>query len=405
MIVDPDIPQCDFLFGIGDNGPFIFPFLPQLPVMLHVAHAQHLIEQPFREIGGVHHGRMVPAGNDLIGPLDTPHLIRIQQLTLRQTDALGAGRRGEPPVTGRELVAGCGVAAQLVRHFPQGFRVVALQVGPDLAVALDGVGDIVAVLFLELVEPLHIESVAHPASRRHGEFVRHIADGGEIPELIQQEIHPPLQPPAPAIRRLRQKLILLGHNERGNRVKGGFLVRQDHKERLLFAPQIRKGKITGMGNRINGFRGKQPQGGEGGGVKAASGAGRSHIGDGEQRPRRVRWRLLFQILQQGHFVPNGAAHLGNEPIHIRHILKLRPLLVIAHHAEDGGGDDGTLAVGPDFLALRLAHQIVGQIPGQHFRPVCVALVDGVDNRLKQIVTHTLGRVLEVQHQHLISQFF
>ena len=280
MIVDPDIPQCDFLFCISDNGPFVFPFLPQLPVMLHVAHAQHLIEQPFREIGGVHHGRMVPAGNDLIGPLDTPHLIRIQQLTLRQTDALGAGRRGEPPVTGRELVAGCGVAAQLVRHFPQGFRVVALQIGPYLAVALDGVGDIVAVLFLELVEPLHIESVAHPASRRHGEFVRHIADGGEIPELIQQEIHPPLQPPAPAIRRLRQKLILLGHNERGNRVKGGFLVRQDHKERLLFASQIRKGKITGMGNGVDGFRGKQAQGGKGRGVKAASGAGWGHIGDG-----------------------------------------------------------------------------------------------------------------------------
>ena len=160
-----------------------------------------------------------------------------------------------------------------------------------------------------------------------------------------------------------------------------------------------------MGNRINGFRGKQPQGGEGGGVKAASGAGGGHIGDGEQRPRRMRWRLLFQILQQGHFVPDGSAHLRNEPIHIGHILKLRPLLVIAHHAEDGGGDDGTLAVGPDFFALRLAHQIVGQIPGQHFRPVCVALVDSVNDRLEQIVTHTLGRVLEVQHQHLISQLF
>ena len=160
-----------------------------------------------------------------------------------------------------------------------------------------------------------------------------------------------------------------------------------------------------MGDGVNGFRGKQPQGGQGGSVKAASGAGRGHIGDGEQRPRRVRWRLLFQILQQGHFVPDGAAHLGYEPIHIRHILKLRPLLVIAHHAEDGGGDDGTLAVGPDFLALRLAHQIVCQIPGQHFRPVCVAFVDGINDRLEKVVAHTFGRVLEVQHQHFIPQLF
>ena len=116
-------------------------------------------------------------------------------------------------------------------------------------------------------------------------------------------------------------------------------------------------------------------------------------------------REFLDILQQRHLISDGTAHFRNEPIHIGHVLKFRPFLIVAHHAENGGRYDGTFTVRPNLFALRLAHQIVRQVPSQHFCPVGVALIDGVNDGLEQIVAHTLFGVLEVQHQNLITQLF
>lgn len=164
-------------------------------------------------------------------------------------------------------------------------------------------------------------------------------------------------------------------------------------------------KIAGMGDSVDGLRGEQPQGGQGRGVEAASGTGRRHIGNGQKRPRRVGWRELLDILQQRHLISDGTAHFRNEPIHIGHVLKFRPFLVVAHHAENGSRYDGTFTVCPNLFALRLTNQIVRQVPGQHFCTVGVSLTDGVNDGLEQIVAHTLFGVLEVQHQNLITQLF
>ena len=160
-----------------------------------------------------------------------------------------------------------------------------------------------------------------------------------------------------------------------------------------------------MGDSVDGLRGEQPQGGQGRGVEAASGAGWGHIGNGQKRPCRVGRREFLDILQQRHLIPDGAAHFRDEPIHVGHVLKFRPFLVVAHHAKNGGRYDGTFAVCPNLFALWLTNQIVRQVPGQHFCPVGVALVDGVNDGLEQIVAHTLFRVFEVQHQNLIAQLF
>ena len=280
-----------------------------------------------------------------------------------------------------------------------------MQVCPHLTVALDCVGDIVAVLFFQLVKALHKQRISHPTASRHGQFVGHVTDGSKVAILVKDEVDTAFQAPAAPVCRLCQKFILLRHNERSNGVKGGFLVGQDYEQRLLFTAHIRKGKIAGMSDSIDGLRGEQPQGGQSRGVEAASGAGRSHIGNGQKRPCRVGWREFLDILQQRHLISDGAAHFRDEPIHIGHVLKFRSFLVIAHHAKNGGRYDGTFAVCPNLFALRLTNQIVRQVPGQHFCPVGVALVDGVNDGLEQIVAHTLFRVFEVQHQNLIAQLF
>lgn len=200
---------------------------------------------------------MASAGDDLIGTPNAPDLIRIGQPMLRQVGALEAGQCGEPSVAGRELVVGCGIAIQLARHSPQGLQVIILEMGPDLVATLDGTGNVVTVLPLKLIESPHIEGIVHPASYRYSELVHHIVDGGKISKLVQQEVRPPLQLPVSAIRRLRRKLMLLGHNERGDRVKSGFLIRQNHKECLLFSSQVGERKIAGVDDGINELQSKQ----------------------------------------------------------------------------------------------------------------------------------------------------
>ena len=111
---------------------------------------------------------MVAAGDNLMGTFDTPDLIRVEQLPLGQTDALGVRGGCVFAVAGRKLVTGCGVAAEFVGHLPQRFRVIALQVRPYLTVAFDRVGDIVTVLFFQLVEALHKQRISHPTASRHG---------------------------------------------------------------------------------------------------------------------------------------------------------------------------------------------------------------------------------------------
>ena len=348
---------------------------------------------------------MVAAGDNLMGTFDTPDLIRVEQLPLGQTDALGVRGGCVFSVAGRKLVTGCGVAAEFVGHLPQRFRVIALQVRPDLTVALDRVGDIVAVLFFQLVKALHKQGISHPTASRHGQFVCHVADGSKVAILVKDEVDTAFQTPAAPVCRLCQKLILLRHNERSNGIKGGFLVGQDYKQRLLFTAHICKGKIAGMGDSVDGLRGEQPQGGQGRGVEAASGTGRRHIGNGQKRPCRVGRREFLDILQQRHLISDGTAHFRNEPIHIGHVLKFRSFLVVAYHAKNGSRYDGTFTVRPNLFALRLTNQIVRQVPGQHFCTVGVSLTDGVNDGLEQIVAHTLFGVLEVQHQNLITQLF
>ena len=160
-----------------------------------------------------------------------------------------------------------------------------------------------------------------------------------------------------------------------------------------------------MRDRVDGLRGEQPQGGQGRGIKAASGTGWRHIRNRQKRPCRVGRREFLDILQQRHLISDGTAHFRNEPIHIGHVLKFRSFLVVAYHAKNGSRYDGTFTVRPNLFALRLTNQIVRQVPGQHFCTVGVALADGVNDGLEQIVAHTLFGVLEVQHQNLIIQLF
>ena len=75
---------------------------------------------------------MKQRGDDLMGTLDSPDLIRIEQLSLGQADALGVRRGCVFSVAGRKLVTGCGIAAEFIGHLPQRFRVIALQVRPNL---------------------------------------------------------------------------------------------------------------------------------------------------------------------------------------------------------------------------------------------------------------------------------
>lgn len=154
---------------------------------------------------------------------------------------------------------------------------------------------IVAVLFFQLVKALHKQRISHPTASRHGQFVGHVTDGSKVAILVKDEVDTAFQAPAAPVCRLCQKFILLRHNERSNGVKGGFLVGQDYEQRLLFTAHIRKGKIAGMSDSIDGLRGEQPQGGQSRGVEAASGAGRSHIGNGQKRPCRVGWREFLDI--------------------------------------------------------------------------------------------------------------
>ena len=71
-----------------------------------------------------------------------------------------------------------------------------MQVRPNLTVALDRVGDIVAVLFFQLVKALHKQGISHPTASRHGQFVCHVADGSKVAILVKDEVDTAFQTPA-----------------------------------------------------------------------------------------------------------------------------------------------------------------------------------------------------------------
>ena len=80
--------------------------------------ADNVLRLKGRKVGRIHHSGVVATGDDLMGTLDAPDLIRIEQLSLGQTDALGVRRGCVFSVAGRKLVTGCGIAAEFIGHLP-----------------------------------------------------------------------------------------------------------------------------------------------------------------------------------------------------------------------------------------------------------------------------------------------
>ena len=402
LVVNPDVPQCDFLLLVGDDWPFLFRssaacgYAPCHPT-------QHLVEHPLK--GRAHTSRgwsrlvMIWWGRFPRRISSVLSSFLSVGLTLWELEGLCICRCW--PKAGNWMWCSCRVC----RTSPVAFSGSSLcRYAQTWQLPLMVLAILSLYLSFSWSKPCTNRAYRIPRPAATVSLLVMSLMGVKLPyssrmKLTRRFRRPPRRSAASAkssyccdtMRGQWDKKVV--SRPAGSQTTPAFLL-----------PMSVKGKIAGMGDSVDGLRGEQPQGGQGRRCRSClSGAGWGHIGNGQKRPCRVG-REDFDILQQRHFIPDGAAHFRDEPIHWS-CSEIPAFLVVAHHAKNGGRYDGTFAVCPNLFALWLTNQIVRQVPGQHFCPVGVCLADGVNDGLEQIAAHTLFRVFEVQHQNLIAQLF
>ena len=117
-------------------------------------------------------------------------------------------------------------------------------------------------------------------------------------------------------------------------------------------------------------------------------------------------RQLVHVCVNRHDLIYSLAHISDEVVYVREVLVFGVVLIIINHAHYCGGNDGTLAVGPDWFGMViLLYKKCYKVPHRSLCSIKITFIHIIDDYLKRIIVSRFLWGIEINYTNSVSQAF